>query len=103
MTIFLSRSTSSTPAASTVPREERAVELMGLMGLTERADDLPSRFSRGLRQKTAIVLAFVRPFEVVLVDEPFVGLDPSGRDSLVGLLDEARAGGAAVIVATHQL
>jgi ABC-type multidrug transport system ATPase subunit len=83
--------------------EERAVELMGLMGLTERADDLPSRFSRGLRQKTAIVLAFVRPFEVLLVDEPFVGLDPSGRESLVGLLDEARAGGVAVIVATHQL
>jgi ABC-type multidrug transport system ATPase subunit len=83
--------------------EERAVELMGLMGLTERADDLPSRFSRGLRQKTAIVLAFVRPFVVLLVDEPFVGLDPSGRESLVGLLDEARAGGAAVIVATHQL
>jgi ABC-type multidrug transport system ATPase subunit len=83
--------------------EERAVELLGLMGLTERADDLPSRFSRGLRQKTAIVLAFVRPFEILLVDEPFVGLDPSGRDSLVGLLDQAQAEGAAVVVATHQL
>jgi ABC-type multidrug transport system ATPase subunit len=66
--------------------EERAVELLGLMGLTERADDLPSRFSRGLRQKTAIVLAFVRPFEILLVDEPFVGLDPPGRNSLVGLV-----------------
>lgn len=83
--------------------EEAAVELLGLVGLTGRADDLPSRFSRGLRQKTAIVLAFVRPFEVLLVDEPFIGLDPQGRDALIGLLDRARDAGAAVVVATHQL
>ncbi len=83
--------------------EERAVELLGMVGLTGRADDLPSRFSRGLRQKTAIVLAFVRPFELLLVDEPFIGLDPQGRDTLIGLLDRARSAGAAVVVATHQL
>lgn len=81
----------------------RADELLDRLGLTARADGLPSRFSRGLRQKTAIALALVRPFDLLLVDEPFVGLDPQGRDAMVGLLDEAHAGGAAVIVATHQL
>ncbi|HUP84908.1 MAG TPA: ABC transporter ATP-binding protein [Acidimicrobiales bacterium] len=83
--------------------EHRAHELLDRLGLSHRADGLPSRFSRGLRQKTAIALALVRPFDLLLVDEPFVGLDPQGRDAMVALLAEAHHGGAAVIVATHQL
>jgi ABC-type multidrug transport system ATPase subunit len=83
--------------------EERAVGLLHDLGLTHRADDLPSRFSRGLRQKTAILLALIRPFEVLIVDEPFVGLDPGGRDAFVELIDDASAAGATVVVATHQL
>lgn len=83
--------------------EDTAVELLSQLGLAGRADDLPSRFSRGLRQKTAIILAFIRPFDVMLIDEPFVGLDPQGRDIFVGLLERAQAAGAAVVVATHQL
>ena len=83
--------------------DERGHSLLERLGLAHRADDLPSRFSRGLRQKTAIALALVRPFDLLLVDEPFVGLDPQGRDAMVELLAEAHQGGAAVIVATHQL
>ena len=83
--------------------EERGHSLLERLGLAHRADDLPSRFSRGLRQKTAIALALVRPFDLLLVDEPFVGLDPQGRDAMVELLAEAHQGGAAVVVATHQL
>ena len=44
-------------------------------------------FSRGLKQKAAIALAFVRPFDVMLVDEPFVGLDRTGRVALLDLFD----------------
>jgi ABC-2 type transport system ATP-binding protein len=83
--------------------QERAVGLLAEMGLTERADDLPSRFSRGLRQKTAIVLGLIRPFSVLLVDEPFVGLDPPGRAAFIDLIDDAGASGATVVVATHQM
>jgi ABC-type multidrug transport system ATPase subunit len=83
--------------------EERAVGLLQDLGLAARAEDLPSRFSRGLRQKTAIVLALIRPFGVLAVDEPFVGLDPPGREALIELLDDAHASGATVVVATHQL
>jgi ABC-2 type transport system ATP-binding protein len=83
--------------------EERAVGLLEELGLTERADDLPSRFSRGLRQKTAILLGLIRPFSVLLVDEPFVGLDPPGQTAFVDLLDDATESGATVVVATHQL
>ena len=73
------------------------------MGLYERADDLPTRFSRGLRQKAAIALALVRPFDVLLVDEPFVGLDATGKIALLELLDAVNRDGAALIVATHEL
>jgi ABC-type multidrug transport system ATPase subunit len=83
--------------------EARADALIADLGLTARADDLPSRFSRGLRQKAAIVLALIRPFGLLAVDEPFVGLDAAGRQAFVELIDDASAAGATVIVATHQL
>ena len=75
--------------------------LVERVGLTARADDLPARFSRGLRQKTSIALGLVRPFELLLVDEPFVGLDATGKEAMLGILDELHEDGAAVIVATH--
>jgi ABC-type multidrug transport system ATPase subunit len=71
------------------------------LGLLPRADDLPARFSRGLRQKTSIALGIVRPFEVLLVDEPFVGLDATGKIALLELLDELHRAGRTIVVATH--
>lgn len=81
--------------------DDYAESLCVRLGLEERIDDLPSRFSRGLRQKTAIVLALVRPFSLLLVDEPFVGLDQPGKLVLLDLLAEVHAEGAATLVATH--
>lgn len=81
----------------------RADELIGRFGLEHRADDLPTRFSRGLKQKAAICLAFVRPFGVVVVDEPFVGLDSPGRAALLELFDEVHAAGSTLLVVTHEL
>ena len=69
----------------------------------ERLDELPTTFSRGLRQKAAITIAFIRPFELLLVDEPFVGLDLAGKDALLAMFDDATARGATVVVATHEL
>ncbi|HMG40169.1 MAG TPA: ABC transporter ATP-binding protein [Acidimicrobiales bacterium] len=76
-------------------------ELLAAVGLAHRADDLPARFSRGLRQKASIAVGLVRPFQLLLVDEPFVGLDAPGRAALLSLLDQAHADGAAVVLATH--
>jgi len=84
-------------------RPDAADELLELLELDGRADDLPARFSRGLRQKTSVLLGLVRPFAVLLVDEPFVGLDPSGQRTLVELVEGAVSAGAAVLLATHQL
>jgi ABC-2 type transport system ATP-binding protein len=80
---------------------DRIADLVGRLGLEGREDQLPSQFSRGLRQKTAIAVALVRPFSLLLVDEPFVGLDGAGRTALLELLEEAVGGGATVVVATH--
>ena len=81
--------------------QDRAAGLLERLGLSHRADDLPARFSRGLRQKAAIALGLIRPFSLLLVDEPFVGLDAPGKASLLELLDEANADGSAIVVATH--
>lgn len=83
--------------------QDRAQELVERLGIAHRSDDLPSRFSRGLRQKTSLAVGLIRPFDLLLVDEPFVGLDATGKTALVELLLEAATGGAAVVVSTHEL
>lgn len=81
----------------------RAEELLARLHLQQRGDEIPTTFSRGLRQKAAIAIALIRPFQVLLVDEPFVGLDEAGKQSLLELLEEAAAGGCTLVVATHEL
>jgi ABC-type multidrug transport system ATPase subunit len=83
--------------------EQQAVDLVDMVGLMPRIDDLPMTFSRGLKQKAAIAMAFVRPFDVMLIDEPFVGLDRTGREALLELLKLAHGDGATLVVATHEL
>lgn len=83
--------------------EQRAADLLGHLRLYERADDLPTRFSRGLRQKAQLAMGLIRPAKLLLVDEPFVGLDAAGKQALLELLDEAHGAGTALVVATHEL
>lgn len=82
------------------PRIDR---LLQGFGLAEWGDALPGELSHGMRQKASIALALVRPFSILLADEPFDGLDPPSRTALLDLLARARAEtGAAVIVSTHR-
>ncbi len=81
----------------------RGEELLEQIGLAPRRDDIPTTFSRGLRQKAAITLAFIRPFQLMLVDEPFVGLDEPGKQAIMGMLDAATQRGATMVIATHEL
>src|SRR4051794_6601291 len=79
----------------------------GFEGLLERfgighvIDDVPATFSRGMRQKSGLALAFLRPSSLLLLDEPFSGLDDTGRQSFLALLRERCEQGAAAVVATH--
>ena len=81
--------------------DDAAADAAERLGIAHRIDDLPARFSRGLRQKTALLLGLTRPFDLLLVDEPFVGLDLAGKAALVELLEERHAAGATLVVATH--
>lgn len=83
--------------------DERGAALMDRFNLSNRAEDLPVTFSRGLRQKTSIALGLIRPFSVLVVDEPFVGLDQPGKRALIELIVDAHSQGATVVVATHAL
>ena len=83
--------------------DERAEALLEHLNLAHRADHLPATFSRGLRQKTSIALGLIRPFSLLCVDEPFVGLDQPGKNALLELLAEAHDQGATLVVATHSL
>jgi ABC-2 type transport system ATP-binding protein len=83
--------------------EEYADDLLDMFNLDDRAEDLPSKFSRGLKQKTALVLGLIRPFSLLLIDEPFVGLDTPGQETLVEVLGDVVEQGASVVCSTHQL
>jgi ABC-type multidrug transport system ATPase subunit len=88
---------------ATVDWQDYAQDLLEMFGLAERVDDLPSRFSRGLKQKTGIILGLIRPFRLMLIDEPFVGLDTPGQETLVEVLSDVVEQGASVLCSTHQL
>lgn len=83
--------------------DEKADTFLRLFGLDERRHLLPRELSRGMRQKTQLACALLRPFAVLILDEPVAGLDPPSRRTLHSLLGEAKAEGAVVMFSTHQL
>jgi heme exporter protein A len=72
-------------------------------GLTARADDAAVGFSRGMRQRLALERALVHDPRLVLLDEPFTGLDEASASALLTRLRALRAGGCIVLLATHDL
>jgi heme ABC exporter ATP-binding subunit CcmA len=72
-------------------------------GLASVKDGLVREFSRGMRQRLAVARAFLHEPSVLLLDEPFTALDDRAIGVLQGLLAEARARGATVVLSTHQL
>ena len=72
-------------------------------GLAERGSELPQRLSRGLLQRAALARALLHSPSILLLDEPFTGLDASAADRLRTDLRARLAQGAAMVVVTHQL
>lgn len=83
--------------------DKRIADLLDALDLTARRGFVPTQLSRGMRQKTQLACTLVRPFDVLLLDEPVVGLDPPSQATLRELLAEVKAAGAAVVLTTHQL
>lgn len=72
-------------------------------GLADRGDDLVSGFSRGMRQRVALERALLHEPRLVLLDEPFTGLDQASTAALVARLRERQQAGCILVMATHDL
>jgi heme ABC exporter ATP-binding subunit CcmA len=71
------------------------------VGLADVADERVRGFSQGMRQRVAVARVLLREPALLLLDEPYAGLDTSARDAVDGAVAEAKAAGRTVILATH--
>ncbi|MGN8246127.1 ABC transporter ATP-binding protein [Cellulomonas soli] len=83
--------------------ELRARDLLGRLGLDARADDPLESLSLGNQQRAQIAAALVHDPRVLVLDEPFSGLDPLAVDVVLAVLAEHAATGAPVLFSSHQL
>ena len=81
--------------------ERRVDAALERAGLTDRRDDAVAGFSRGMRQRLALERALIHEPRLLLLDEPFTGLDEAARTALRARLDAVRAAGAIVLLTTH--
>jgi ABC-type multidrug transport system ATPase subunit len=87
-----------------LPDVERRVDAaLERAGLTERRDDVVAGFSRGMRQRLALERALIHAPRLLLLDEPFTGLDEAAREALRARLRTAREAGAIVLLTTHDI
>ncbi len=86
-------------------RAERrdALEALGLVGLGDSAGRTFGELSGGQRQRVLIARALVQHARVVLLDEPFAGLDAPSAEGLMGLLDELARTGHGILISTHDV
>ena len=84
-------------------REERIAKYADLLGLTNDLAQPVSAYSHGMKQKLAIIAALVHAPKLIIMDEPFVGLDPVASHQLKELMRKMCDDGAAIFFSTHVL
>lgn len=98
-TVYLARLHGWSAAAA----HRNALELLERLGLGERMNDTIESLSLGNQQRAQIAAALVHRPEVLVLDEPFSGLDPIAVETVQGVLADAAASGAPVLFSSHQL
>jgi heme ABC exporter ATP-binding subunit CcmA len=83
--------------------DRRVSDALERAGLAGRAHDIVSGFSRGMRQRLALERSLLHEPRLLLLDEPFTGLDDASVAALVARLRELRAQGRIIVVVTHDL
>ncbi|HEL1995592.1 TPA: ABC transporter ATP-binding protein [Streptococcus suis] len=81
----------------------RVEHLLKLFRLDEKLDWFPVNFSKGMKQKVMIICAFMVEPSLLIVDEPFLGLDPVAISDLIALLVEEKSKGTSILMSTHVL
>lgn len=84
-------------------RKERIEKYAGLFGMKEHLDEASSSYSHGMKQKIALVSAFSHEPEVLVLDEPMMGLDPASSYELKNLMREWASNGKTVFFSSHVL
>lgn len=84
-------------------REARIKDYAERFEITDALGDLISSYSHGMKQKVAIISALIHEPKLLVLDEPFVGLDPKAAFTLKGIMHEMCERGAAVFFSTHVL
>ncbi len=84
-------------------RSERIEKYAGLFGLTEDLAQPISAYSHGMKQKLAIIAAWLHQPRLIIMDEPFVGLDPVAAHTLKTMMREHCDAGGAIFFSTHVL
>ena len=87
----------------TAERDRRIGDSLRSVGLRRRADSLVGTFSRGMKQRLSIARATLHEPDILLLDEPYSGLDQAAIERLDELLKSARDDGRTIIMSTHQL
>ena len=82
---------------------ERARTALGRVGLAEQAGATFGDLSGGQRQRVLVARALVQDARVLLLDEPFAGLDTPSAELVMGLIDELAAAGRTLLIATHDV
>lgn len=78
-------------------------EILARVGLERRRLDALNTFSRGMGQRASLACALVADPELLLLDEPYTGLDPEGCDLVDSIVDDYRGRGRTVILVTHDV
>ncbi len=84
-------------------REARIRRMLERVGLAKRAHDVVRTYSRGMLQRLSIARALLHQPHVLLMDEPYTGLDQEASAVLDGLLQDAHRDGHTVVMTTHEL
>ena len=83
--------------------EAKAIQLLGRVGLADRADAYPSQLSGGQKQRIAIVRSLMMDPEVMLFDEPTSALDPEMIGEVLDVMKDLAESGMTMIVVTHEM
>ncbi|AIM17367.1 MULTISPECIES: ABC transporter ATP-binding protein [Neobacillus] len=83
--------------------KNRITSLLQEFRMEKRLNWFPAHFSKGMKQKVMIMCAFLVQPSLYIVDEPFVGLDPLGIQSLLDLMKKMKENGAGILMSTHIL